>query len=306
MDEMMYPNGETMTLQKRDTGRSSTEQFNSFIEEKLMQQSQALEHLVKKVDASGDLIKKLIDNLSRGIEKPRLPAKAEPEEVGAINKDLKVTQRSENPLLRLGKNIPKYGKLAKDLILKDMQSGTDPTPLLEKEVDPPTFLELGSRRSNGGDNLLSPSRRSESKDINPWCPLALLCQPNVDPICGFDDEFGYGKFEDLCHMLRVNCYWKYIFIYLVFVVSQLEASKACYKAKICMHDAAEKCGVNDAGKPRRFLDTCDILEYNCYYNDTYGKTDPSKCEKLPPIEADNEETKAHKGNRKGAKKDAKN
>lgn len=134
----------SQTIQKRETERSSMEVFNSFIEEKLMQQSQALEHLVKKVDASGDLIKNLIDNLSRGIEKPRMPAKAEPEEV-AINKDPNINENgSENPLVRLGKNIPKYGKLAKDLILKDMQSGTDPTPLLEKEVDPPTFLEVSA------------------------------------------------------------------------------------------------------------------------------------------------------------------
>lgn len=45
--------------------------------------------------------------------------------------------------------------------------------------------------------------------ISPWCSVALLCHRTYSPVCGYDDNFGYGKFDDICHMLQVNCYWKY-------------------------------------------------------------------------------------------------
>lgn len=133
------------TIQKRDADKNSLETFTNFLEEKLMQQSQALEHLIKKVDVSGDLIKKLIDNLSKGIEKPRMPAKAEPEEVHPTKNPTNSSDESpDNPLLRLGKHMPKYGKLAKDLILKEIHTDVDPLPLVETESDPPTFLEVSA------------------------------------------------------------------------------------------------------------------------------------------------------------------
>ncbi|PZC78005.1 hypothetical protein B5X24_HaOG202677 [Helicoverpa armigera] len=65
-------------------------------------------------------------------------------------------------------------------------------------------------------------------------------------------------------------------IFLVFVWHS-ETTKECYQAKICFHDAIEKCGIDEKGTLRRFLDSCDIMEYNCYYNGTYAKTDPASC-----------------------------
>ncbi|KAJ8709104.1 hypothetical protein PYW07_008930 [Mythimna separata] len=65
-------------------------------------------------------------------------------------------------------------------------------------------------------------------------------------------------------------------IMLVFIW-QSETSKICYKAKVCIHDGKEKCGINRGGTPRRFLDSCDILEYNCLYNQSYAKTEFNRC-----------------------------
>ncbi|XP_022815654.1 uncharacterized protein LOC111348941 isoform X2 [Spodoptera litura] len=138
-------------LHKRDIDKSdnSAENFYNFIEEKLMHQNQALEHLITSVDNTGDMIKKLIDNLSKGLEKPKMPTKAEPEKPGSRR------------------------------LLDDSTVGSD--------------------------------QQNEEHKVNPWCPIALLCQKKDDPVCGFDEEFGYGRFEDFCHLLRVNCYWKYNF-----------------------------------------------------------------------------------------------
>ncbi|KAJ8709102.1 hypothetical protein PYW07_008928 [Mythimna separata] len=150
---VVKPIGRITANRDMDNEESSLESFTSFIEEKLMHQNQALEHLIKSVDASGDMIKKLIDNLSKGLEKPTMPTKAEVEDTS----------------------------------------------------------QPGSRRSLGDDPVHSPSQQSDDKKVNPWCPMALLCQKIEDPVCGFDDEFGYGRFENFCHLLRVNCYWKYNF-----------------------------------------------------------------------------------------------
>ncbi|XP_035453229.2 uncharacterized protein LOC118278215 isoform X3 [Spodoptera frugiperda] len=144
-----------------DKSDSSAENFYTFIEEKLMHQNQALEHLITSVDNTGDMIKKLIDNLSKGLEQPKMPTKAEPE-------------------------------------------------------------KPGSRRSLD-DSAVGSDQQSEGHKVNPWCPIALLCQKKVDPVCGFDDEFGYGRFEDFCHLLRVNCYWKYSkYLLLEFLYLQVD------------------------------------------------------------------------------------
>lgn len=123
-----------------ENDENSLEDFSSFIEEKLMHQNQALEHLIKAVDNSGDMIKKLIENLSKGLEKPQLPTKAEVGEAPQVkrrhNNNRDNSKDNDNPVLRLGKNIPKYGKLAKDLLLRD-NSNTDPTPLIEENTNFP-------------------------------------------------------------------------------------------------------------------------------------------------------------------------
>nr|XP_021190338.2 uncharacterized protein LOC110376256 [Helicoverpa armigera] len=202
-----------------EKGDNSLENTNAFIEEKLMHQNQALEHLIIEVDKSSDMIKTLIDTLSKGLEKPNLPIRVDPgDEPQNTNKPSNSNEGQDHPIgrqgkehaiARLGKNLPKYGKLAKDLLVKDVYTGTDPTPIVEQITDGPLLLQ--SRRSNGGDPTLGSDPHSNGIKVNPWCPMALLCPKSEDPICGFDDEFGYGKFENFCHLLRVNCYWKYNF-----------------------------------------------------------------------------------------------
>ncbi|KAF9411430.1 hypothetical protein HW555_009777 [Spodoptera exigua] len=187
-----------------DKDDNSAENFYNFIEEKLMHQNQALEHLITSVDNSSDMIKKLIDNLSKGLEKPKMPTKAEPEKVlkPKANNNMK-----DNPIVKLGKNMPKYGRLAKDLFMKEVVSSTDPTPIIEGKRAPSM---PGTRRSLD-DSTVVTEQQNDKHEVNPWCPIALLCQKSDDPVCGFDEEFGYGRFEDFCHLLRVNCYWKYNF-----------------------------------------------------------------------------------------------
>lgn len=127
-------------IEKRQAdNKDSMESFTNFLEEKLTQQSQALEHLIKVVDQSGDMVKKLVENLSKGIEKPKLPAKATAEEVSTVKNNSSVGFH----MFKYGKNMTKYGKLAKDLMLKDIHTGTDPTPLIESEPEP-TLLEVSA------------------------------------------------------------------------------------------------------------------------------------------------------------------
>ncbi|CAK1593774.1 unnamed protein product [Parnassius mnemosyne] len=70
-------------------------------------------------------------------------------------------------------------------------------------------FQLMSRRSFSTNPVLRPD--SLNKKTSPWCAVALLCRRTHSPVCGYDDNFGYGKFDDVCHMLQVNCYWKYNF-----------------------------------------------------------------------------------------------
>ncbi|XP_053615787.1 uncharacterized protein LOC128678344 isoform X2 [Plodia interpunctella] len=50
------------------------------------------------------------------------------------------------------------------------------------------------------------------REVDPWCRNAALCKATgKDPVCGFDDSFGLGKFDNICHMVYVNCYWKHDF-----------------------------------------------------------------------------------------------
>lgn len=73
-----------------------------------------MEHLVKMVRTNEELMKKLIEHLDKKIEMPKMPEKVE---VHHPN--------------RRSRNIPKYGSLFKDVILKEIESDTDPTPFVE-------------------------------------------------------------------------------------------------------------------------------------------------------------------------------
>lgn len=68
-------------------------------------------------------------------------------------------------------------------------------------------FQVVSRRSFNAKPVLVAD--GPNKTISPWCGVAILCHRTYSPVCGYDDNFGYGKFDDVCHMLQVNCYWKY-------------------------------------------------------------------------------------------------
>ncbi|VVC95101.1 unnamed protein product [Leptidea sinapis] len=65
-----------------------------------------------------------------------------------------------------------------------------------------------SRRSFSGPPVFVPRNANEP---SPWCAVSVVCQRSLNPICGYDEIFGYGKFDDICHMLKVNCFWKFNF-----------------------------------------------------------------------------------------------
>ncbi|CAH1635981.1 unnamed protein product [Spodoptera littoralis] len=55
-------------------------------------------------------------------------------------------------------------------------------------------------------------------------------------------------------------------IVLTISVWQSESNRNCYNAKTCMHSGIERCGVDENGRLRKFLDMCDIHEFNCLQN----------------------------------------
>ncbi|CAH2054663.1 unnamed protein product, partial [Iphiclides podalirius] len=73
-------------------------------------------------------------------------------------------------------------------------------------VEPATITSRRSFSSKPVSLVDQPNNK-----ISPWCSVAILCHRTYSPVCGYDDNFGYGKFDDICHMLQVNCYWKYNF-----------------------------------------------------------------------------------------------
>ncbi|KAL0868594.1 hypothetical protein ABMA27_008057 [Loxostege sticticalis] len=204
--DIMDPTVSSMTIHKRDAGSSKGkvkelyDVNNDFIEEKLVEHGQALEHLVVLVQNNEELTRKLVDKLSnfKTGEKPELPEKVE-----VLNFRRKNSAKSkieenvaENPFVRLSKNLPKYGLLLKDLVLKQ-DGSADPRPLLP------------SRRSFGHDDL---SAALHGERGSPWCIAAFLCRKTGTKVCGFDSGYGYGRFKDICHMFDVNCYWEHNFL----------------------------------------------------------------------------------------------
>ncbi|XP_022114009.2 uncharacterized protein LOC110992476 isoform X2 [Pieris rapae] len=68
------------------------------------------------------------------------------------------------------------------------------------------------------------------------------------------------------------------------ICARTYGNKICYFAKTCIHDAKEKCGEDGKGNVRRFLDSCDIKEYNCLHGTDYKKTSLEYCHSLPSIQ----------------------
>ncbi|XP_047537595.1 uncharacterized protein LOC125071407 [Vanessa atalanta] len=151
---------------RRTSGNNRLSDFNQFVEEKLIQHTQALEHLVDMVQRNEDTTKKLVNSLTRKIAQPipKLPEKL----------DVYQTRRSG-------------GEADKDHPI--------PRPVTSK----PVFV---------------PNTQAVKDKPSPWCSVAVLCERTMETVCGYDDTFGYGKFEDICHMLQVNCYWKYNFAFV--------------------------------------------------------------------------------------------
>lgn len=105
--------------------------FEQFIEDKLTQHGKALEQLLKSVQKNEDLTKTLLDNIgNKYVNEPKMPEKIEVHH-------LKTRRRNEsgndNAIVRLGKKIPVYGNLVKDMIMGEVQKDQkDPIPLVEK------------------------------------------------------------------------------------------------------------------------------------------------------------------------------
>ncbi|KPJ17922.1 hypothetical protein RR48_07319 [Papilio machaon] len=77
----------------------------------------------------------------------------------------------------------------------------------------------------------------------------------------------------------------FVCIYITTINSE-PTGRACYHAKVCVHNAVEKCGIDSKGKLRRFIDSCDIKEYNCLKGTDFEKTLFEKCASLPSPKED--------------------
>lgn len=119
-------------IRKREAGstknKKSDQSFYNFVEEKLIQQGQALEHLVKMASNNEELTKTLIENLGTNIDKPKMPEKVE------VHRKVRGSNESDDsPIVRLAKHVPQYGKLFKDMI--ESQARDDPEPVILVDND---------------------------------------------------------------------------------------------------------------------------------------------------------------------------
>lgn len=95
----------------------------------MIQHTQALEHLVKLVQMNEETSRQLLENLSNNVEQPKLPEKIE------VHQQRRPVHLDEpdHPILRLGKNVTKYGKLIGNILISEIKNHTDPIPIIEKE-----------------------------------------------------------------------------------------------------------------------------------------------------------------------------
>ncbi|KAJ8711671.1 hypothetical protein PYW08_008625 [Mythimna loreyi] len=67
-------------------------------------------------------------------------------------------------------------------------------------------------------------------------------------------------------------------------IDTLPPLDSCSKALACIHSRRRRCGFNQAtGELRRFLDRCDLIEFNCEYNTKFKKIKKSYCNQIPEI-----------------------
>ncbi|KAI8437696.1 hypothetical protein MSG28_011933 [Choristoneura fumiferana] len=132
-DVLVYPLEAPVKVQKRAVPKKS-DSFDDFIEEKLMQHSQALEQLVRMVQQNEDVTKQLIENISLRLEKPKLPEKVE---VQQPSRRFYTTDASQNnPFSRFGEKVPRYGNLMKNLMVKEYSHDSEPNVIVEQSYKP--------------------------------------------------------------------------------------------------------------------------------------------------------------------------
>ncbi|KPJ17920.1 hypothetical protein RR48_07317 [Papilio machaon] len=134
-DVLVYAVEPANKIQKREVTDStkkkqSFSQFKEFVEDKLIQHTQALEHLVKLVQMNEETSRQLLENLSNNVEQPKLPEKIE---VHQQRRPVNIEDEVDHPILRLGKNVTKYGKLIGNILINELKNHTDPIPIIEKE-----------------------------------------------------------------------------------------------------------------------------------------------------------------------------
>ncbi|XP_075984710.1 uncharacterized protein LOC142982200 [Anticarsia gemmatalis] len=206
-DILVYPIPAPVRIVKRETSDDSPENITDSLEDTLNRQSETLEHISETVDKQTNLLKQLISRIVNGFfhEQPvKIVAKRKKQ---VASRRSNVNEDKGFPFIEIGRNIPKYGRLATDIFMKEIETGTDPLPLIEKDVDDgPVYLESYRRSFSESPDKPNPDKPS------PWCEEALLCKKDNNTICGFDDKYGYGKFKDVCHMLDINCFYRYNFL----------------------------------------------------------------------------------------------
>ncbi|XP_045454589.1 uncharacterized protein LOC123663999 [Melitaea cinxia] len=149
-------------------------ELNEYLEDVPIQNMQAVKHLVKLLKSIDEAAQQLDCNIYEEIAEPKLPEKLE----------LPQTKSS------------------------DVEADTEN----QKNAAQQHFSdnEEASRRSFDSNRLFIPPIEN-SNTQSPWCSVAMSCRKTMNSICGYEDNFGYGKFDDMCHMLQVNCYFKYNF-----------------------------------------------------------------------------------------------
>lgn len=74
-------------------------------------------------------MKTLIDNLAKNAVKPKMPEKVE------VHRRVKFSKETDHdfPIVRLAKQIPKYGILFKDMIESQARDNPDPDVLVDQD-----------------------------------------------------------------------------------------------------------------------------------------------------------------------------
>lgn len=116
-------------VQRRDIQKN---QKVDFIIEKLVQHTQALEHLLEIIENSEQMLKKIVEFFSRKLEQPQMPEKIE---VPTLSRRSYVENDDpELPIVKFGENIRRYGSLMKNLILKEIKNEPEPIVYIEQDI----------------------------------------------------------------------------------------------------------------------------------------------------------------------------